>query len=67
MSHFFSSFQIAGQRDDLKIIIMSATLDAGKFQQYFRDAPLLVSFQTHGNSFWPLVRCTSPSEFPNTW
>lgn len=22
---------------------MSATLDAGKFQQYFRDAPLLVS------------------------
>lgn len=35
--------QIEQQRDDLKIIIMSATLDAGKFQQYFRDAPLLVS------------------------
>ncbi len=28
--------------DDLKIIIMSATLDAGKFQAYFDDAPLLV-------------------------
>ena len=31
------------QRDDLKIIIMSATLDAGKFQSYFGDAPLLVN------------------------
>jgi pre-mRNA-splicing factor ATP-dependent RNA helicase DHX15/PRP43 len=29
-------------RDDLKLIIMSATLDAGKFQAYFGDAPLLV-------------------------
>lgn len=35
--------QVEQQRDDLKIIVMSATLDAGKFQQYFRDAPLLVS------------------------
>ena len=35
--------QIVKQRDDLKIIIMSATLDAGKFQHYFNDAPLLVS------------------------
>ena len=33
------------QRDDLKIIIMSATLDAGKFQSYFGDAPLLVNMQ----------------------
>ena len=38
-----SFFQIMKQRDDLKIIIMSATLDAGKFQSYFGDAPLLVS------------------------
>ena len=30
------------QREDLKIIVMSATLDAGKFQHYFDDAPLLV-------------------------
>lgn len=36
--------QIVKQRDDLKIIIMSATLDAGKFQHYFNDAPLLVSY-----------------------
>ena len=30
-------------RDDIKIIVMSATLDAGKFQNYFDEAPLLVS------------------------
>ena len=41
-----SFFQIMKQRDDLKIIIMSATLDAGKFQSYFGDAPLLVSMLT---------------------
>ncbi|KAG5929831.1 DEAH-box ATP-dependent RNA helicase prp43 [Claviceps africana] len=33
--------QIAGRRADLKIIVMSATLDAQKFQKYFNDAPLL--------------------------
>jgi len=33
--------QIASRRKDLKIIIMSATLDAQKFQRYFNDAPLL--------------------------
>lgn len=33
--------EIAKQRSDLKIIIMSATLDAGKFQDYFDGAPLL--------------------------
>ena len=30
-------------REDIKIIVMSATLDAGKFQDYFEHAPLLVS------------------------
>ena len=30
-------------RTDLKIVIMSATLDAGKFQKYFDKAPLMVS------------------------
>lgn len=39
----FFVYQIARNRDDLKIIIMSATLDAGKFQSYFDNAPLLVS------------------------
>lgn len=29
------------KRDDLRIVIMSATIDAAKFQRYFNDAPLL--------------------------
>ncbi|KAJ2906286.1 pre-mRNA splicing factor ATP-dependent RNA helicase prp43 [Zalerion maritima] len=33
---------VAGRRPDLKIIVMSATLDAQKFQKYFNSAPLLV-------------------------
>lgn len=33
--------QMLPKREDLKIIIMSATLDAGKFQDYFEGAPLL--------------------------
>ncbi|UJR30298.1 hypothetical protein I4U23_017835 [Adineta vaga] len=33
--------EVAKQRSDLKIIVMSATLDAGKFQDYFDKAPLL--------------------------
>jgi pre-mRNA-splicing factor ATP-dependent RNA helicase DHX15/PRP43 len=33
--------EIAKARSDLKIVIMSATLDAGKFQDYFDGAPLL--------------------------
>lgn len=40
--------EIADKRKDLKIIIMSATLDAQKFQKYFNDAPLLaVPGRTH--------------------
>jgi pre-mRNA-splicing factor ATP-dependent RNA helicase DHX15/PRP43 len=40
--------QISMRRPDLKIIIMSATLDAQKFQKYFNDAPLLaVPGRTH--------------------
>lgn len=40
--------EIARRRPDLKIIIMSATLDAQKFQRYFNDAPLLaVPGRTH--------------------
>lgn len=33
--------EIAQRRPDLKIIVMSATLDAQRFQSYFNDAPLL--------------------------
>lgn len=40
--------EVIKQRPDLKVIIMSATLDAGKFQGYFDDAPLLtVPGRTH--------------------
>ncbi len=40
--------QITQRRKDLKIIIMSATLDAQKFQKYFYNAPLLaVPGRTH--------------------
>ncbi|CAI5758374.1 unnamed protein product [Candida verbasci] len=40
--------QVSKRRKDLKIIIMSATLDAEKFQNYFNDAPLLaVPGRTH--------------------
>lgn len=33
--------QVASKRTDLKVVVMSATLDAGKFQNYFDSAPLL--------------------------
>ncbi|XP_036355022.1 pre-mRNA-splicing factor ATP-dependent RNA helicase DHX15-like [Octopus sinensis] len=33
--------EIAKQRPQLKILIMSATLDCGKFQEYFNNAPLV--------------------------
>ncbi|XP_062572241.1 putative pre-mRNA-splicing factor ATP-dependent RNA helicase PRP1 [Saccostrea cucullata] len=40
--------EVAKQRSDLKIIVMSATLDAGKFQNYFDNAPLMtVPGRTH--------------------
>ena len=40
--------ELSMRRPDLKIIIMSATLDAQKFQKYFNDAPLLaVPGRTH--------------------
>ena len=34
-------FPLTRQRRDLKIVVMSATLDAGKFQNYFDNAPLM--------------------------
>ncbi|KAI8073851.1 P-loop containing nucleoside triphosphate hydrolase protein [Gongronella butleri] len=33
--------EICKKRKDLQVIVMSATLDAGKFQNYFENAPLL--------------------------
>ncbi|KAI8607586.1 P-loop containing nucleoside triphosphate hydrolase protein, partial [Chytriomyces sp. MP71] len=34
--------EVCRKRPDLRLVVMSATLDAGKFQAYFDDAPLLV-------------------------
>ncbi|KAJ1549100.1 hypothetical protein HK405_009784 [Cladochytrium tenue] len=34
--------EVCKQRPELKLVVMSATLDAGKFQAYFNDAPLLM-------------------------
>ncbi|XP_065828061.1 putative pre-mRNA-splicing factor ATP-dependent RNA helicase PRP1 isoform X2 [Oscarella lobularis] len=40
--------EVVKARSDLKIIVMSATLDAGKFQSYFNEAPLMtVPGRTH--------------------
>ena len=40
--------EVLYQRPDLKLVIMSATLDAGKFQVYFDGAPLMnVPGRTH--------------------
>ncbi|KAF4518411.1 hypothetical protein B566_EDAN002064 [Ephemera danica] len=40
--------EVAKQRSDMKLVIMSATLDAGKFQGYFDHAPLMnVPGRTH--------------------
>ncbi|KAI9323771.1 P-loop containing nucleoside triphosphate hydrolase protein [Dichotomocladium elegans] len=33
--------EICKTRKDLQVVVMSATLDAGRFQKYFNDAPLL--------------------------
>lgn len=34
--------QVLRNRPDMKMVVMSATLDAEKFQKYFDNAPLLV-------------------------
>lgn len=40
--------QLVTKRKDIKIVVMSATLDAGKFQTYFDNSPLLsVPGRTH--------------------
>ncbi|KAG9342393.1 hypothetical protein JZ751_016395 [Albula glossodonta] len=40
--------EVVRQRTDLKVIVMSATLDAGKFQVYFDSCPLLtIPGRTH--------------------
>jgi hypothetical protein len=48
--HNYAMQKIARNRKDLKIIIMSATLDAGKFQEYFDNAPLMVCCSSYRNT-----------------
>lgn len=40
-AHASAHCQVARRRRDLKLVVMSATLDAGKFTEYFADSPLL--------------------------
>lgn len=54
--------EIIKQRRDLKLVIMSATLDAGKFQVSFIEFSLLVKYamtSCHLNFFTLLYRHTS--------
>ena len=39
---------ILPKRPDLRLVVMSATLDAGRFQRYFNDAPL---FSVSGRTY----------------
>ena len=36
-----AEWQVLKQRPDMKLVVMSATLEAEKFQGYFLDAPLM--------------------------
>ena len=46
--------EILPKRPDLKLVVMSATLDSGKFQEYFDGAPLM---KVPGRLF-PVEICT---------
>ncbi|GAB0497266.1 hypothetical protein MMPV_008590 [Pyropia vietnamensis] len=48
--------EVLRRRPDLKLIVMSATLDAGKFQEYFVGAPLM---KVPGRVFPVSIRYTS--------
>ena len=39
--------EVLTKREDLKVVVMSATLDAEKFQGYFHEAPLAKSREGH--------------------
>lgn len=51
--------EVAKNRPDLKVVIMSATLDAGKFQKYFNNAPIMT---VPGRTFPVQVFYTSEPE-----
>ncbi len=52
---------VARRRPDLKIVVMSATLDAAKFQEYFEGAPL---FKVPGRTF-PVETFYTPEPEPD--
>jgi HrpA-like RNA helicase len=55
--------EVLRNRKDLKLVVMSATLEAEKFQEYFLDAPLMkVPGRLHPvEVFYTQVRsCTAP-------
>ena len=71
--------EILPVRKTLKVVVMSATLDAGKFQTYFGGAPLiqvtsgrieyrnLYSLQCHLHQIWPFLFFVNSSIFPGAW
>jgi pre-mRNA-splicing factor ATP-dependent RNA helicase DHX15/PRP43 len=52
--------EVVKNRSDLKLVVMSATLEAEKFQQYFLNAPLMkVPGRLHPvEVFYTKVRCS---------
>eukprot|EP00731_Ephydatia_muelleri_P020961 Em0013g688a len=52
--------EIMKNRADLKVVIMSATLDAGKFQEYFDHAPLLKMYIVCLGGHTPWKSSTTP-------
>lgn len=61
--------EVARSRKNLKLVVMSATLEAEKFQQYFLDAPLMKVpgrlhpvevFYTQARHLLPLPPCIFP-------
>jgi len=52
--------RLCQRRTDLHVILMSATLDAHKFSQYFTGCPIV---NIPGQSFPVDVSCSFPSRF----
>jgi hypothetical protein len=72
-SHMPTCAQVLAKRSDLKVVVMSATLEAEKFQGYFTDAPLMARSCAPRSSCCVAARCNAltrvicvvrPSAFP---
>ena len=48
LSHHRAFFQVVARRNDLKLIVTSATMDASKFAQFFGNVPI---YQIPGRTF----------------